>query len=285
MRYETAQAEAIPDMKNEILASREPFFTGDVSLDTHYVFCGDKRGVIGIEDYVHMFGGVLNSSYNLLILHETAQPGSVTKPFDEYAEELVPVMKRLGVNPGIHSDHKTEQGESLLLSKTDGPVGCVYAKERAAISRLIADSPDVIIHEAAALRPELFQDTLAHSVAHAIAAAHGRLADREGVVSNGRSAVLRAAAGGAKGVVVDGETEAKAVGIINLGEGSMRSQPAMAAGLPAYVQDAWAAAEIFDRAHDLYPQNKEQALIAETIDTIGTLRALGIPPEDIAVRR
>lgn len=285
MRQPHPTAEAIPDIKNEIVASREPFFDDSISLETNYVLCGDKRGAIGIEDYVHLFGGGLNTPYNLLILNEVDRPGSVTKAFDAYAGTVIPVMQGAGINVGVHSDRNTEQGETFELEKTDGAVGCVYAKERPFISRLIADNADEVINAAVSLRPELFQDPATRSFAYAVAAAHGRLADREGVVSDGRSAVLKAATSGAKTAVVDGESEAKAVGLINLGKGSMRSRTAMDAGLPAYVQDSWAAAEIFDRVSDLYPQGRDQALIAELIDTVGTFRALGIPDEDIAVRR
>lgn len=270
---------------NEIIASREQFFTGDVSLDTHYVFCGDKRGVVGLEDYIHLFGGALNTPYNLLVLQEAEQPGSVTQSFDTYAGSVVPVMLRAGINLGVHSDRDTEQGDSLLVGKADGPIGCVYARERPLISRLIADNADEFIDEAMVHRPELFQDPTARSFARAVAAAHGRLADREGVVSDGRSAVLKAAESGAKTAVVNGVTSAKIAGIINVGSGSIRSGAALEAGQPAFVQDSWAAAEIFDRMHQLYPQGKDRAMIAELIDTVGTLRALGIPPEDIAVRR
>ncbi len=285
MRQPQPPAEAVPDIKEEVVASREPFFDDGISLDTHYVLCGDKRGAIGIDDYVHLFGGGLNTPYNLLVLQEVSQPGSVTKAFDAYAGSIIPIMQGVGINVGVHSDRDTEQSEILANERTGGPVGCVYARERPLISRLIADRADEIVGMAVTLRPELFQHPTAQGFAYAAAGAHGRLADREGVVSDGRSAVLSAASNGAKTAVVHGESEAKAIGIINLGMGSIKSGAAMDAGLPAYVQDSRAAAEIFDRVYDLYPQGSDRAQIAELIDTVGTFLALGIPEEDIAVRR
>jgi hypothetical protein len=278
-----ASAEAIFN-SNEILEDREQFFNPQVSLDTHQVFCADKRGIIGLSDYVHILGGSLNAPYNLLVLKETDRPASVDQPLGDFAGSLVPVMRAKDVVTGVHSDRKTEQGGHIRLDRPEGPVGCVYAQQRGVISRLIRDNILEFIDVASTLRAELFTDPPDRTFARAVGAAHGRLAERQGILPGGRSAVLDAASKGAATGVVDGETNAKTVGIINLAGGSYRSAKALEAGLPAYVQDTWASEKIFERLKGLYPGSTRHALIAEIIDTIGALRALGVAYEDIAVR-
>lgn len=287
-----APAEAISNV-NEILGSREPFF-GAVSLDTHYIFCFDERGIAeasadapGLEaitpdTYIHVAGGSLNVPYNHAVLEETARPFGVTGSFRDRVEDTVPVLIGAGIKAGVHSDVLTEKG-NRIHDRSEGPVGCGYAESRGLISLRIAEQIAAIVNDAASLRPELFQGPQDYNLAHAIGAAHGRLAERQGFLGNGRLAVMAAAGKGAGIMLMRGKHTGRE-GIINLVPGSsLDSDQASGAGLEAYNQDSWAVQEANDRVRDAYPHDAHQQQIAELIDTIGTMRVLGV--EDIVVRR
>ncbi len=297
MRYEAAQAEAIPDM-NEIVTSREQFYV-PVSLDTHDIFCFDEREIAEVEghdhedsleqlftmvtpeDYIHLAGGILGPSHNLAVMQEVAAPGSISS-FEDHAELTVPMFIGAGVRAGVHSDLAAEEGKYMRLD-SDGDVGCGYALKRRPISGLIAERGDEIVADAMGLRPELFKGPEYGRFASAVVDAHGRLAGRDDFAPHGRRVVLTAAAKGAKLMLMHGNHVGED-GIINLVPNtSIKSDRALKAGLPAYSQDSWAAAEANDRVRHLHPHDPVQQQIAELIDTIGTMRALDV--KRIVVRR
>ncbi|HEX5744566.1 MAG TPA: hypothetical protein VFX84_03925, partial [Candidatus Saccharimonadales bacterium] len=172
---------------------------------------------------------------------------------------------------------------NMVRPTFDGAVGCGYAELRSRISGVIVDQGAELIRDAAELRPELFKDTDDYNFAHAVIAAHERLVERPGFITDGRSVVLSAAGQGSKVMLVEGE-HTGTEGIVNLVPGSsLDSDAANGAGLEAYNQDSWAIEEAGDRVRPTYPHDKRHLQIAELIDVIGTMRALGV--EDIAVRR
>lgn len=288
-----AQAEAVP-VNNEIVASREPFYVDELSLDTHDIFCFDERGVAdaaadaaGItavtpEEYIRAAGGGLNIVYNLTVVQEAENPFSVTNSFAERTAAMVPVLAKARIRPGVHSDVAAEGG-NMVRPTFDGAVGCGYAELRAAINGVIADRGVEIIRDAAELRPELFEGPDDYNFAHAVVSAHERLTERPGFMTNGREVVLTAAGQGSKVMLVKGD-HTGTEGIVNLVPGSsLGSDAANRAGLEAYNQDSWAIEEAGERVQHAYPHDKRHLQIAELIDAVGTMRALGV--EDIAVRR
>jgi hypothetical protein len=268
------QAEAVGN-GHEAVGRREAFYR-PASLDKDPIFCGDDRNKDGIQ----LFGGVVNIAYNEAVLEEVAKPGSVTDSLEDRVEAKTAALIREGMHPGVHSDTTAEQGTELK-EDSEGPVGCAYALLRAAISEGIGRNGGELVEEAARLRPELFEKPGAHEFGLAVTAAHGRLAERESFQSPGRKVVLAAASKGAKTTVYEGDHIAGDA-IINK-EPSTRFDGggAMNEGLPAYNHDAWAAEEIARRLND--PSDSKQRQIANLIDMLGTVRALGVG--DTLVRR
>jgi hypothetical protein len=260
---------------NEIVAVREQFYV-PASLDEHVIFCGDDREAaeaIGI--YIHLFGGALNVAYNLAVMQEALSPDSVKDSFQARAVETVAAMKAAGTRPGVHSD--------TIAEKDAQGIGCGYAGQRGPISGLIFERGEDIITDAKNLRPELFEQPESHSFARAAVDAHGRLATRAGFLTDGRAEVMGSVEEGASLMLVKGEHVAEE-GIINLvPETSIDSSAANKAGLAVYDQDSWAAEDINRRLAHLHSYDGAKQAIAELIDTVGTMRALGV--KDIAVRR
>lgn len=292
----TMNQDTIMPATQEIIGQRERFYV-PLSLDTHYVFCFDEReeaealavdghefaaefDLANPEDYIHWAGGALNAAYNLTVVEEAVNPGSVTDSFESRTETVMPALLAARVRIGVHSDMQTEEQAAVAPS---GKVGCGYAELRQQISQLIAERGEEIIADAAVLRPELFEELEDDNFAHSVVAAHSRLAERKGFFTSGRRVVLTAAAKGAKVMLVKGNHVADK-GILNLvPDTSIRSSEAIRAGLPVYNQDSWAVEEANDRIRHLYPFEKRHQQIAELLDTIGTMRALSV--EEIAVRR
>jgi hypothetical protein len=294
MGYEDADVEAIPDMSN-IVASRERFYI-PVSLETHDIFCGDERQradisdtsggshvtIISPEEHINWFGGGLNVAYNMTVMQETLQPDSVIDSFESRTASFVPLLMSVGVRVGVHSDVQSEQG-TRVRTDVEGAVGCGYAEKRQQISQFIQECGKEIVADAIELRPELFCKPNDDEIAQAIVAAHGRLAERKDFFTNGRRVVLAAAAKGAKVMLVEGEHSATE-GIINrVPHTSLHGDEAAKADLATYNHDSWAVEESNARMQHLYPHDRHQQQIAELIDTIGTMRLLGV--EKIAVRR
>lgn len=269
---------------NEILTSHERFFV-PASLESNTIFCGDEREPDTPETYLHVFGGVLNVVYNLNIMQEIAVPGSVTQSFEAATEEIVPqVIKIARAQAGVHSDDHAEHGSTLRLDVLSGPVGCGYAGLRKEISQTIVDKHASIVGRAAELQPELFTAKTDTTFAQQAVDATDRLAHRPSFLTGGRKAVVAAARQGAKSMLVHGKHVGKQ-GIINKETNTtLNSNAALAARLPAYDHDAWATAAINNRLREVYPFDSRQQQIAELIDTLGTMVALGVKLDDIAIR-
>lgn len=273
----------ITQATSELLASREPFFT-TVDIDTTDINCGDERPG-GPEPYIHVFGGALNTPYNFAVLREVLQPGSVKGAFQSEVAGLTPVLlKTAGLRYGVHSDDHNESGATISVQRHEGGVGCGYGGKRQPISLLIAERRDEILQRATGLLPEFFASQDDEQFAAQVFEAHARLSANEAFFAGGgRAAVLAAMERGAHGMIVRGEHLAKD-GIINLSPGStILNSRALAADLPTYDHDAWATETTYDRLAELYPFEKRQLQLAEHLDTIGTMLALGV--EDIVVRR
>ncbi len=273
----------VPVDQDEIMHEMEQFYV-PASLEENDVFCGDEREPAGVtEPYIHWFGGILKPVYNLAILKEATQPSSVTDTFEDRVRSTIPVLRDVAkVNPGVHSDDTCEAGDQLDIDKTDGDVGCGYADKRAGISQLIAQTGTDIISDAMTLQPELFESAQDFEHAKMVVRAHASLAERETFFTSGRKVVLTAVEQGSKSMVVKGAHVGE-TGVINRDPAStIDSGEAFKAGLPTYNQDAGLLEQVYDRIHHLYPYDKRLVQIAELIDTIGTMRALGV--KDIAVR-
>jgi hypothetical protein len=268
------QAEAVGN-GHETIGRREAFY-GPASLDKDPIFCGDDRNKEGIQ----LFGGVVNIAYNEAVLEEVVKPGSVTDSLEGRVEAKTAALIREGMHPGVHSDENAEEG-NRLKEHSEGSVGCAYAELRAAISEGIGDLGSELIDQAARLRPELFEQPDDYEFGLAVTAAHGRLAKRKDFQAPGRKVVLAAASKGAKTTVYEGGHIAG--NAISNEEPATRfdGSGAMNEGLPAYNHDAWAAEEIARRLND--PSDSKQRQIANLIDMLGTVRALGVG--DTLVRR
>jgi hypothetical protein len=268
-------AEAIRNGRENV-GSHEAHYV-PASLDRDPIFCGDDRGLD--EVYIQLFGGVINLAFNQAVVQEANRPGSVTDSLKGRVETRTTALINEGMHPGVHSDAASEKGKELKKDP-EAPVGCAYAELREAISRSIGENGEELVEEAAHLRPELFETPEDRAFGLRVTAAHGSLAERDTFMEPGRKLVLAATAKGAKAAVLEGKHIAKD-GIINLeSRSTLDGVAAKNDGLPAYNHDAWAAEEAAKRLDD--PSDAKQRQIADTIDAIGTLHALGV--EAIAVR-
>lgn len=266
---------------HETIGSREAYYV-HAALDQDPLFCGDDRGLEAL--YVQLFGGVINIAYNQAVVEEANQAGSVTNSLLGRTEELTELMVAHDMHPGVHSDTKSEKGDELRDDEK-GKAGCAYAELRPAISANIAELGDELVDEAVRLMPELFRTEEDRAFAKTVIAAHGRLAEREGFQSTGRKLILGAKEKGALTAVLTGEHIASD-GIINtVSNSTLDSKTAGNEHLPAYNHDMWAAEDALERlgADNPYTSDPNQRKIANLIDAIGTMHALGV--EAVAVRR
>lgn len=75
-------------------------------------------------------------------------------------------------------------------------------------------------------------------------------------------------------------------GILNEKENeSLDNNAANDAKLPAYIEDMWASKDINNRLREKYTYDPVQQKITEIVDTLGTMNILGVPLENIVVRR
>jgi hypothetical protein len=272
-------AEALAN-SHETIGSRETYYI-PVSLFRDPLFCGDDRGLL--EAYIQLFGGIINVAYNHAILEDTNQPGSVRDSLEDRVGTLTAQVLEKGMHPGVHSDAKTEQGDTLRHSIEEGDVGCAYALLRAPISVSIAHLGEGLVEETSLLMPELFQKPEDYEHGIAVTKAHGRLAKLTSFQAPGRKLVLTAISNGAKAVVLGGEHVASD-GILNtVRNTTFDSKSAERDGLPAYNHDIWAASAIAEELGTTDPSELHRLQIANAIDARGTLHALGV--EAIAVRR
>ncbi len=277
---------ATPVDQDEIVKGREQFYV-PASLESNDVNCSDEREPVGVEEpyvYIHWFGGVLKPVYNLAVIKEVTEPGSVQDTFEQRVRSTVPVLRDVaGISAGVHTDEACEGDAKMDTARVDGDVGCGYALKRQDISGLIVARRTAVIADAMSLQPELFQSSQDMTYANEVVDAHKRLSERESFFTTGRKVVLSAVELGAKPMVVRGEHIGD-TGIINTDpDTTIMSDQAFKAGMPVYNQDSGSLNQAYDRIRHIYPYDRRLQQIAELIDTIGTMRALGVT--DIAVRR
>lgn len=268
---------------SELLTSHEPYFLSNVSLENANIFCGDERKALYNEAYLHVFGGVANAAFNAVVMTRATDTTPFATTFCEAVRRVAADCRVMHIKAGVHSDTHAETTGHLAL-EGDAPIGCGYIKLRAAISQMIGKDPDKIVGEAERLRPELFSDPADTSFAHTVVATHRELAADTAFFGEGSRAVAAAAIeAGAPSMLVDGDHVAHE-GIINLRPGTaIDSNQAAAADRSVYVHGAWVGGELVAQLPALQPLGGKQWEIAELIDTIGTMWALGV--DTIAVRR
>jgi hypothetical protein len=268
--------------ESELLTSREPFFKNDVSLQYTPMFCGDERTALYDGSYLHVFGGVANPAYTSVVLARATRHSSSVN-FTEAVAEAAAESNAASIAAGIHSDTHSETGQHIA-TEGDSPIGCGYIKLRQPISAVIAEDPNKVVAEAETLCPELFTDPSDTNFAHEIVRAHKSLAtDENFFTGNSRQVAAAAINKGAPTMLVDGNHIA-VEGIINKKTHStIDSNAASKSGASVYVHDSWANQELAAALPELQPYTRQQLEIAELIDTIGTMWALGV--KTIAIRR
>lgn len=267
---------------NEIVRSREQFFK-PASLADSSIFCGDERRALINYVYLHVFGGVTNAAYNREILARVTGQDDLAQTFQAATADMAAEFQQLSIKAGVHSDTHSEKTSAIALDGDD-PLGCGYIKLRQIISRQIAADPAKIVAEAERLRPELFKDPADTAFAHDVVKGHGLLAQNEAFFADGSRPVAKAAiTEGVPTMLVDGDHVAEA-GIINLrADTTIDSNEAYENNLPAYVHDAWVGEAVAPRLSKTKQYGQQQWQIAELIDTIGVMWALGVT--EIAIRR
>lgn len=271
------------NQKRELLQKFERFVVAGISIFKHKVFCGDEREPLTNEMYLHVFGGAANTAYNTEVLARAKTKGFRAKTYAKAVSAAAKAFKAVSIAAGIHSDTHSEKG-AALDPEGEGEIGCGYVKLRRAISRKIADDPAAVVAEAESLRPELFTDPSDTSFGHMIAQSHASLADDDEFFSeNSRKVAAAAMEEGAPSMLVAGNHTARE-GIINLIAGTtFDSASVNKSGMSSYWHDAWGSSQMaaaYDNAKEFTHKEWE---IADTIDAIGTMWALGV--ETIAVRR
>lgn len=269
-------------VSNEVVQQREDLYI-PTSLEKDVINCSDDRGM---GRYVHIFGGASNIPYNLAIVDETLQPGSVTDSLKDRTAQVVPVVEtKGGVRQGVHSDETAEEGPHFHITRREGDIGCGYLFKREEISLHIGAIGAKLVTKAADLRPELFTEPADYEFAKNVTEAHQRLAEREGFLSPGRGVAMVAIEKGAETMVVSGPHVAESAEINLWKNKSLDGRLAHQADEPLYSQDEWAVEEIHERIHDEYPYDENQLKIAHLIDDLGVLSFLGVELENIHVRR
>lgn len=269
----------MPDRTSELLRTRERYFV-EADLKKHKVLCGDERPADDI--YIHLFGGVANTAYTLMALQEAQSEGSVSTPLDKAVVDTFNELDQAGIDAGVHSDDHSEHGEAIRTDVKDGDIGCGYLKLRQAISQGIADKEDEIVKILEEQDPELYGMEQNREKARGFARAHGRLATRD-IFAPGRQIALAAIEAGAPSNVVRGDHVGKH-GILDKRRGyTFDSAAAFDDGKPTYDHDSWAAKDTYVEIKDNYPFDETDYEIANDVDAVGTMLALGV--EEIAVRR
>ncbi|HET8709233.1 MAG TPA: hypothetical protein VFL85_03035, partial [Candidatus Saccharimonadales bacterium] len=231
--------------------------------------------------YIHVFGGVANTAYNAEILSRATEEGVRHSTFEHAIAAAAKGCKNAGVAAGVHSDTHSETAHEIDLASSE-PIGCGYIKLRRDISREIADNAVAIIAAAESSRPELFTDPDDTSFAHAVVQAHVSLAANDEYFGESRAVAGAAIAEGAPTMLVDGDHVATQ-GIINLAsDTTIDSGTAFEAGKSIYVHDAWASEQLAKNYGNARNFSAKSWQIADLIDAIGTMRALGVTT--IAVR-
>lgn len=269
----------MPGNTSELLQTREQYFA-EADLRQLPILCGDERpSDSGL--YIHKFGGVANTAYTLLVLSEASTKGAATTPLDEAVTSLIPILQERDIDAGVHSDDHAEKGLVLQTDKEIGKIGCGYLELRQPISQLIIERGREIVALLKEIDPVLYGSQHNRERAFRFCQAHGRMIERP-IYPSGRQIALSAVRAGAPHNIVTGNHVGKA-GIINKRSGTLDSTQAIVDGLPTYSHDSWAAVDTFDTIKDLYAFDRTDYEIANDVDAVGTMLALGV--EDIAIRR
>lgn len=269
----------MPELENELLKSREPYFK-QAGLKELVHLCGDERAA---EDlYIHLFGGVANTTYTTNVLQETSEEGSVTTPLDESVPTTVIELSGIDIKAGVHSDNHAELGNTIDTNETEGKIGCGYLELRQAISLGIGERVEEIVKILSQADPVLYSSEDNRDRAREYCYAHGRLSKRN-IFPAGRKIALAALKAGAPSNIVKGDHVGKQ-GIINKRRNTtLASTEAFHNGLPTYDHDSWAAIDTYREIKGNYGFVESDYEIANDVDAVGTMLALGV--EEIAVRR
>lgn len=269
----------------EALQSREQFFA-PCDLRENLTGCGDERPVIGADDVlINVFGGPgANVAWNIKIMQEAVQPGSVTSTFAETTGEVTLMLVAEEIKTTVHSDDHTEHDSNLDVTKdADGDIGCGYLKLRQPISTLIGESGQEIIDILVREKPELYDSEEGRAILQRYVEANAALASRESVFTSGRDVARTAVGDGAGTIVVTGDHVAT-VGFLNdRPNTTFDTQSAMDKDLPAYNHNSWAAIESFQVVQDQYGFTDQEFQAANDVDAVGTMLALGV--QDIIARK
>lgn len=270
----------MPVINELVRADEHPYVP--TSLAQSGMNCADDRVE---EHYIHIFGGALNIPFNLAVMQEAEQPGSVTASLETIVAEVVPIVREKGgVRQGVHSDTETEQGDHFHIDQRDGEIGCGYGNKRKEISLHTAKIGSQIVARAAELCPELFNEQSDYDFADDVIGAHSRLARREGFLSSGRRTAMAAIDKGADTMIVRGPHKATKGKINRWPNTSLDGRAADEIGKPLYSPDEWAVREIHEKIHDDYPYDERKLQIAHLIDDLGVMNFLGVELENIQVR-
>ena len=169
--------------QNELLTSREPYFIDGGYLGDRLISCGDDRPEsTPNKPYFHLFGGAPFLIFNQLITNDAIQAGvfeRLENPLEDFVADNLPYLeKSLGIKPAVHSDEKTEHGNTINTSYEDGQVGCKYWDARLPISAHIANNANTLLDEATCYVPELFTEKSDIYFGQNVMRAHGRFAER-----------------------------------------------------------------------------------------------------------
>ena len=256
-----------------------------VDLTRSLIVCGDDREIAYPNECIHIFGGALYTPYLLSVLIASSDPNSTPPNFIDNVNSLIPLMLSRNFDLSVHSDDKNENGlHDIDVSNPELiDVGCGFAQKRQMISSFIGQNQNQILSIAQNLRPELFGSEQELSDASAIIKAHQTMA--KSLNTSGRELVKKSLELGAYGVVVLGPHKSNR-GVYNLRRNtSLDTNLANQNQNPAYIQDAWAVIDIVKGLSDIIPLDIKKVEIADLIDSIGIMLALGVDPDEIEVRR
>ena len=256
-----------------------------VDLMKSLIVCGDDRELVYSNECIHVFGGALYTPYLLSIILASLDQESTPPNFMDNVNSLIPLMLSRHFNLSVHSDDKNEHGGHAI--NTNDPnltdVGCGFAQKRSLISSFIAQNGERILSIAESLRPELFGSEQELNDATNIIMAHDKMARALNV--SGRELVKRSLELGTSGVVVLGSHKSKR-GVYNLAKNSsLDTNLANENNIPAYTQDGWAVIDIMKGLNDIIPLDIRKVEIADLIDSIGIMLALGVDEDKIEIRR
>ncbi len=256
-----------------------------VDLTSSLITCGDDLELTYPNECIHIFGGALYTPYLVSVLITSSDPSLTPSNFMDNVDSLIPLMLSRNYEISVHSDDKNENGhhDIDINDQSIVNVGCGFAQKRQIISNSIGQNRDQILSIAQNLRPELFDSEQELNDANAIIKAHEAMA--RSLTVSGRELVKKSLELGTSGVVVLGSHKSKS-GVYNLIRNtSLDTNLANQNQNPAYIQDGWAVIDIMKSLSDIIPLDIKKVEIADLIDSIGIMLALGVDADKIEVRR